>query len=63
MTENFQTFEVSKHLKKEFLRIYPNTKIFQDTYAIHQHLLENIIAKDPKKTWNTVAKIIGHTNY
>ncbi|MBF4484882.1 MULTISPECIES: FadR/GntR family transcriptional regulator [unclassified Flavobacterium] len=54
---------VSKHLKKEFLRIYPNTKIFQDTYAIHEQLLDNIIAKDPKKTWNTVAKIIGHTNY
>jgi len=54
---------VSKHLKKEFLRIYPNTKIFQDTYTIHEQLLENIIAKDPKKTWNTVAKIIGHTNY
>lgn len=54
---------VSKHLKKEFLRIYPNTKIFQDTYAIHEQLLKNIIAKDPKKTWNTVAKITGHTNY
>lgn len=54
---------VSKHLKKEFLNLYPDTKIFQDTYAIHELLLNNIIDQDPKKTWNTVAKIVGHINY
>ena len=54
---------VSKHLKKEFLKLYPDTEVFKETYIIHEQLLKNIIAKDPKKTWNTVAKIIGDTNY
>ena len=53
---------VSKHLKKEFLKLYPDTEVFKETYIIHEQLLKNIIAKDPKKTWNTVAKIIGDTN-
>ena len=54
---------VSKHLKKEFLKLYPDTEVFKETYIIHEQLLKNIIAKDPKKTWNTVAKIIGDANY
>lgn len=54
---------VSKHLKKEFLKLYPDTEVFKETHIIHEQLLKNIIAKDPKKTWNTVAKIIGDTNY
>ncbi|MFH7000764.1 FadR/GntR family transcriptional regulator [Flavobacterium bizetiae] len=54
---------VSKHLKKEFLKLYPDTEVFKETYIIHEQLLKNIIAKEPKKTWNTVAKIIGDTNY
>ncbi|MDL2142613.1 MULTISPECIES: FadR/GntR family transcriptional regulator [Flavobacterium] len=53
----------SVHLKKGFLHLYGDTKIFQETSAVHQQLLENIIAQDPKKAWNTVAKIIGHINY
>jgi DNA-binding FadR family transcriptional regulator len=53
----------SIHLKKGFLHLYPDTKIFQDTYAIHEQLLKSIIAQDSKKAWNTVAKIIGHINY
>ncbi|KQB39910.1 FadR/GntR family transcriptional regulator [Flavobacterium aquidurense] len=53
----------SVHLKKGFLHLYPDTKIFQDTYAIHEQLLNSIIAQDSKKAWNTVAKIIGHINY
>lgn len=54
---------VSKHLKKEFLHLYPDTKIFQETYDIHEQLLKNIIAKDQKETWNTAAKIVGQSNY
>lgn len=54
---------ISKHLKKEFLSLYPDTDIFQETYAIHEQLLKSIIAKNPKKTWNIVAEIVGHTNY
>ncbi|MFH6994978.1 FadR/GntR family transcriptional regulator [Flavobacterium sp. FlaQc-48] len=53
----------SVHLKKGFLHLYPDTQIFKDTSAIHEQLLESIIAKDSKKAWNTVAKIIGHINY
>ncbi|WP_428232461.1 FadR/GntR family transcriptional regulator [Flavobacterium sp.] len=54
---------ISKHLKKEFLTLYPDTKIFEETYTIHEQLLNGIIDQDPKKAWNTVAKIIGHINY
>ena len=54
---------VSVHLKKGFLHLYADTKIFQDTYSIHEQLLESIIAKDSKKAWNIVAKLIGHINY
>ncbi|WP_394776035.1 FadR/GntR family transcriptional regulator [Flavobacterium sp.] len=53
---------VAIHLKKGFLELYPDTQIFKNTYTIHEQLLENIIAKDAKKAWNTVAKIIGHIN-
>lgn len=53
----------SVHLKKGFLQLYKDTQIFKDTAAIHEQLLESIIAKDSKKAWNTVAKIIGHINY
>ncbi|MFH6998815.1 FadR/GntR family transcriptional regulator [Flavobacterium sp. FlaQc-57] len=53
----------SVHLKKGFLHLYPDTKIFLETSTIHEQLLKSIIAKDPKKAWNTVAKIIGHINY
>lgn len=51
---------VAVHLKKWFLQIYPDTGIFVETYALHEQLLKNIIASDPKKAWNTAAKIIGH---
>lgn len=54
---------VAIHLKKGFLELYPDTHVFQNTYVIHEQLLESIIAKDSKKAWNTVAKIIGHINY
>jgi DNA-binding FadR family transcriptional regulator len=54
---------VAIHLKKGFLELYPDIQIFQNTYSIHEQLLESIIAKDSKKAWNTVAKIIGHINY
>ncbi|WP_184544685.1 FadR/GntR family transcriptional regulator [Mucilaginibacter sp. FT3.2] len=50
----------SIHLKKWFLHIYPDTGIFIQTFALHNQLLNNIIAGDAKKAWNTAAKIIGH---
>lgn len=61
LAELYQSASV--HLKRGFLQLYPDTKIFQDTYAIHEQLLESIIDQDSKKAWNTVAKIIGHINY
>lgn len=53
---------VSKHLKKEFLKLYPDTYAFQETYIIHEQLLKNIIAKDAKKALKTVSKIIADNN-
>jgi DNA-binding FadR family transcriptional regulator len=53
----------SIHLKKEFLSLYQDTTIFQQTYAIHEQLLKSIIAKDPKKALKTVSKIIEDNNY
>lgn len=54
---------VAIHLKVGFLQLYPDTEIFKNTFAMHEQLLKSIIAKDSKKAWNTVAKIIGHINY
>lgn len=53
---------ISVHLKNWFLQIYPDTRIFKETYAIHEQLLKSIIAGDAKKAWNTSAKIIGHVS-
>jgi len=52
----------SVHLSNWFLRIYKNTEIFVQTQQLHEQLLKNIIAQDPKKAWNTAAKIIGHVS-
>lgn len=51
---------VSVHLKHWFNEIYPDTVVFQESYAIHEQLLKSIIAGDSKKAWNIAAKIIGH---
>jgi len=53
---------VSKHLKKEFLTLYPDTQIFLETYSIHEQLLKSIIAKDSKKALKAVSKIIKDNN-
>jgi DNA-binding FadR family transcriptional regulator len=52
----------SVHLKKWFLQIYPDTRIFVDTHHLHKQLLKSIIEGDPKKAWSTAAKIIGHVS-
>lgn len=51
---------VSVHLKSWFRHIYPDTQVFIDTYHLHEQLLKNITARDPKRAWNTASKIIGH---
>jgi DNA-binding FadR family transcriptional regulator len=51
---------VSIHLKKWFMHLYPDTVIFSETYPIHEQLLKSIVEGDPKKAWNTAARIVGH---
>jgi len=50
----------SVHLTNWFLHIYKDTSGFVQTQHLHEQLLKNIIAADPKKAWNTAAKILGH---
>ncbi|TCC86738.1 FadR family transcriptional regulator [Pedobacter hiemivivus] len=52
----------SIHLKNWFLQIYPDTAVFEETYALHEQLLKSIIAGDAKKAWSIAAKIIGHVS-
>ncbi|WEK20806.1 MAG: FadR/GntR family transcriptional regulator [Candidatus Pedobacter colombiensis] len=52
----------SIHLKNWFLQIYPDTRVFEETYIIHEQLLKSIIAGDAKKAWSIAAKIIGHVS-
>ncbi len=60
LAELYKTTSI--HLKKWFLNIYTNTQAFESSYHLHEQLLKNIIAGDPKKAWNTAAKIIGHVS-
>jgi DNA-binding FadR family transcriptional regulator len=48
------------HLRKWFLHLYKDTKIFVGSQHYHEQLLQSIIDQDPKKAWNLVGKIIGH---
>lgn len=50
----------SSHLKYWFQELYKDTRTFQDSYSLHQQLLANIIAKDPKAAWNTATRILNH---
>lgn len=50
----------SAHLKNWFQEIHKDTLIFQESYPLHQQLLHNIIAKDPKAAWNTASRILNH---
>jgi len=52
----------SIHLKNWFLHISKDTEAFIQTQHLHELLLKNIIACDPKKAWNTAARIIGHVS-
>ena len=51
---------VAVHLKNWFAQLYPDTNIFTETYNLHEQLLKDIIAGDPKKALNTASKIISH---
>ncbi|MES2806999.1 MAG: FCD domain-containing protein, partial [Bacteroidota bacterium] len=51
---------VAVHLKNWFLESNKGTNSFNQTYDLHKQLLKNIIAHEPKKAWDTAAKIISH---
>lgn len=53
---------VSLHLKKEFRHVHSDTENFRQTQPLHQQLLDNIVAGDAKKAWQSVAAIIGHVS-
>lgn len=52
----------SIHLKNWFLQIYPDARVFEETYILHEQLLKSIIAGDAKKAWTVAAKITGHVS-
>lgn len=52
----------SVHLKDWFKHIYHNTTIFKETQGLHEQLLRDIIAGDPKKAWATASEIIGNVS-
>lgn len=51
---------VAVHLKNWFLESNKDTTSFIQTYGLHEQLLAYIIAREPKKAWDTSAKIIAH---
>lgn len=50
------------HLKNHFLQIYPDTRIFIDTYDLHHQLFKCIVAGDAKKALQTAQKIIANNS-
>lgn len=52
----------SVHLSVWFMHIYKDTSAFIATQHLHEQLLKNIVAGDPKKAWTTAAKILGHVS-
>ncbi|MEH6308238.1 FadR/GntR family transcriptional regulator [Olivibacter sp. CPCC 100613] len=60
LTDLYKT--VSIHLTNWFHSIYADTSAFRHTQQLHEQLLKDIIACNPKKAWNTAAKIIGHVS-
>jgi DNA-binding FadR family transcriptional regulator len=58
LADLYKTF--SMQVKKYFLSIFNDTTSFIKTQDMHEQLLESIKASDPKKAWNTAAKIIAY---
>lgn len=54
---------VAAHLKTSLSQRYTDTKVFKDSYQLHEQLLKNITAGDGKKAWDTAEKIIGHSSH
>ncbi|NHA07230.1 FadR family transcriptional regulator [Mucilaginibacter sp. HC2] len=54
LADLYQSFCIQ--LKGWFLKLYPDTTIFQDT--LHEELYESIKNRDEKKAWNCITQII-----
>jgi len=52
---------IAAQIKTSFREAYTNTEIFVAKHYMHQNLLQSIIDKDPKRAWNCVAEITGHS--
>jgi DNA-binding FadR family transcriptional regulator len=50
----------SHHLKKWFTQLYEDTGVFIKSQHLHEQLLQNIIARDAKQAWQSVAAILEH---
>ncbi len=51
---------VSVHLQKWFQQIFTDTSSFVSSQHLHEKLLKHIVAGEPRKAWNTAAKILDH---
>ncbi|MDR6944391.1 FadR/GntR family transcriptional regulator [Mucilaginibacter pocheonensis] len=57
LTDLYQSF--SLQLKSWFLKVHVNMDKFRETDILHEDLYESIKARDGKKAWNCIAKIIN----
>ena len=57
LTDLYQSF--SLQLKSWFLKVHVNMDKFRETDILHEELYESIKARDGKKAWNCIAKIIN----
>ena len=57
LTDLYQSF--SLQLKSWFLKVHVNMNKFRETDILHEELYESINARDGKKAWNCIAKIIN----
>lgn len=53
---------IAIHLKNWFLHTNADTRVFEETYTLHEQLLKSIIVGDAKKAWTLAAKITGHVS-
>lgn len=58
LTDLYKSFAI--HIHKTFTDTFTDTKVFLDSAALHEQLLQSIAAGDATKAWNDVTKIIGH---
>lgn len=50
---------IAAQIEKSFQEVFSDTSAFLNVHEAHADLLQNIIDKDPKKSWQCAAKITG----